>query len=87
MYGEVHRALFAGSRPGGRGTFLLRGKKVPKEARPAAPACGFPRYGLSVRPASKLAFGSDSKPFFIHFLQRINGVATVELHAELQLSL
>ena len=28
----------AGSRPGGRGTFLLRGKKVPKETRPAAPA-------------------------------------------------
>ena len=24
----------AGTRPGGRGTFLLRGKKVPKEARP-----------------------------------------------------
>jgi len=25
----------AGTRPGGRGTFLLRGKKVPKETRPA----------------------------------------------------
>jgi hypothetical protein len=28
----------AGTRPGGRGTFLSRDKKVPKEARPAAPA-------------------------------------------------
>jgi hypothetical protein len=27
----------AGSRPGGRLTFLLRGKKVSKEARPASP--------------------------------------------------
>ena len=28
----------AGSRPGGRDTFLLRSKKVSKEMRPAAPA-------------------------------------------------
>jgi hypothetical protein len=32
----------AGTRPGGRGTFLLRGKKVPKETRPAAPALRAP---------------------------------------------
>jgi hypothetical protein len=31
-------ARHAGIRPGGRDTFLLRGKKVPKETRPAAPA-------------------------------------------------
>ena len=32
----VGLTLEAGTRPGGRGTFLLRGKKVPKEARPTA---------------------------------------------------
>jgi hypothetical protein len=36
---QIHRSNgVAGSRPGGRGTFLQRGKKVPKETRPAAPA-------------------------------------------------
>ena len=45
-----------GVRPGRRDTFLLHDKKVPKEACPAAPALtGFPRSGLSNRPASKLA--------------------------------
>ena len=39
---------------------MPRGKKVPKETRPAAPAFGFPRYRLSVRPAAKLACGSDN---------------------------
>ena len=37
MRGHVWRGLplnAAGTRPGGRGTFSLRGEKVPKEARP-----------------------------------------------------
>ncbi len=34
----IDLTTFAGSRPGGRVTFLLRGKKVTKEARPATPA-------------------------------------------------
>jgi hypothetical protein len=54
---------FAGTRPGGRVTFLLRGKKVTKEARPAASAL---RATRSLRRqagrACKLAFGSNSKP-------------------------
>jgi hypothetical protein len=43
--------MTAGSRPGGRVSFLLRGKKVTKETRPAAPACGFPRSRPPARPA------------------------------------
>jgi hypothetical protein len=35
--GAFGRVGLAGSRPGGRLTFLLRGKKVSKEARPASP--------------------------------------------------
>ena len=48
-------ATVAGSRPGGRLTFLSRDKKVSKEARPTAPACGSPRSRPPALPAAKLA--------------------------------
>jgi len=54
----------AGTRPGGRDTFLLRGKKVPQETRPAFPA----RRSRAALPAQdpggrlrKLAYGSNSE--------------------------
>jgi len=61
----VHLLLnAAGTRPGGRDTFLLRGKKVPKESRPAFPA----RRSRAALPPQvpggrlrKLAFGSNSE--------------------------
>ena len=52
---RVDGATDAGSRPGGRLTFLSRDKKVSKETRPTAPACGFPRSRPPALPAAKLA--------------------------------
>jgi len=58
----LHHA--AGTRPGGRDTFLLRGKKVSKETRPAFPArhsrAALPPPGPGGR-LRKLAYGSNSE--------------------------